>query len=289
MNRLESVFNYEKQLGATYQYNGLGHRIGKIEGQSLEPVLPTTNISQLNLDPTKQIEDVTDITRQYHNLLSREENQSTTSFTWDFEVLSANTKDGTLHYLHDDLGSPIRLMNEYGNELEALGYDDFGNDIDYSNSSQQPTKKNQPFGFTGYQYDSIAENHFAQARQYDSRTGRFLSEDLLKGIVEAPFTFNPYVYCWNQPLDFIDLDGLDPVFIGYIYIVEAYNGNVYVGSTAQELKQRLGGSGHRWNNTIRNPQTKISFQRVYAEINVGASGQGTTRSAVIRYKKNGRN
>ena len=37
-----------------------------------------------------------------------------------------------------------------------------------------------------------------------------MSEDLVKGSVYAPITLNQYAYCWNQPLDLIDLDGLRP-------------------------------------------------------------------------------
>ena len=39
---------------------------------------------------------------------------------------------------------------------------------------------------SGYQMDEISELYFAQARRYDSRTGRFVSEDLIKGFPEMP-------------------------------------------------------------------------------------------------------
>lgn len=73
----------------------------------------------------------------------------------------------------------------------------------------------QPFGYTGYQMDEISGLYFAQARRYDPRAGRFVSEDLVKGFSEAPFTLNPYIYCWNRPEDFEDNDGeLPTVVIG---------------------------------------------------------------------------
>ena len=43
--------------------------------------------------------------------------------------------------------------------------------------------------------------------------GRFISEDLVKGFQTHPFTLNPYSYCWSQPLNLVDLDGLAPVAI----------------------------------------------------------------------------
>jgi len=50
--------------------------------------------------------------------------------------------------------------------------------------------------------------YYAQARMYNQAVGRFASEDILKGDVHSPLSLNNYTYCWNQPLDFIDLDGL---------------------------------------------------------------------------------
>ena len=32
----------------------------------------------------------------------------------------------------------------------------------------------------------------------------------IKGFISMPFTLNQYGYCWNWPLDYVDLDGLQP-------------------------------------------------------------------------------
>ena len=65
----------------------------------------------------------------------------------------------------------------------------------------------QPFGYTGYRYDDISSTYFAQAREYQPKTGRFTAEDIIKGNGLIPETLNPYVYCWNSPLGLVDLDG----------------------------------------------------------------------------------
>ena len=209
LNRLESTYNHKKQLGATYSYNGLGHRIGKMEGQAVNPVLASTNLSNLNLNPTNKIDDVIDLTRQYHNLLSRAEGSTTTNFAWDFNVVFANSDAGEhLSYFQDDLGSPIRLGDEYGRLKESYGFDEFGNMQSETNCLIQP------FTFTGYQKDLITEIYFAQAREYNPTVGRFVSEDLVKGFTPYPFTLNPYTYCWNQPMDYVDLDGRLPFLAG---------------------------------------------------------------------------
>jgi len=136
--------------------------------------------------PTKQIDDVLDLTRQYHNLLERDG----TAYVWDFGILSA----GADAYLLDELGSPMRFGDE------TYGYDEFGNTL-YGDAGQ-------PFGFTGYQSDAITGTWYAQARQYNPGTGRFISQDQITGFTGLPQSLNQYVYCWNQPIDFVDLDGL---------------------------------------------------------------------------------
>lgn len=65
----------------------------------------------------------------------------------------------------------------------------------------------QPFGYTGYQMEAAGGLYFAQARRYDAENGRFVSEDKIPRFTSAPFTLNRYNYCWNQPMEYVDLNG----------------------------------------------------------------------------------
>ena len=118
-------------------------------------------------------------------------------------MLSAQNGDEIFYYLHDDLGSPIRITSDHWVNEETFVYDEFGIPLHKHTSSQ-------PFGFTGYQLDDISGTLFAQARQYSPEQGRFISEDRIKGAQTHPFTLNQYTYCWNQPMKYVDLDGLFP-------------------------------------------------------------------------------
>jgi RHS repeat-associated protein len=91
------------------------------------------------------------------------------SYVWGNSLISANGED-TFYYLQDHLGSPIRLVGE--EQDAALAYDEFGVPL-----AGEGKIINQPFGFTGYQTDDVAELYYAQARYYAPQLGRFGAED----------------------------------------------------------------------------------------------------------------
>ena len=180
---------------AYYQYNGLGHRVGQ-------------TIASGNADVTQTIRYTLDLTRQYHNLLQKTGNGLDQTYFWDGNVVGMDEKGRDHFYFQDDLGSPMRLTDEDGRSEEVYGFDEFGNDIRTAKDIFKDSL--QSFGFTGYQMDSVGALYFAQARRYDAGVGRFISEDFIKGHIAAPYTMNHYSYCWNRPLDLVDLNGMEP-------------------------------------------------------------------------------
>jgi len=142
------------------------------------------------------------------------------SFVWGNELLSASG-DSSFHYLTDHLGSPIRLMGE--NESDALAYDEFG--VAMVQAGQNTGSFSQPFGFTGYQTDSISGLYYAQVRYYEPDLGRFTAQDthwnpdnmifgddwlgfgentVIPDMTSIIQSGNLYVYCLSNPLIFID-------------------------------------------------------------------------------------
>ena len=189
LNRLESAYNYEQDKGILYDYNGLGHRIGKRIGLPEEPVTLETNVHDIRLLTQTHIEDVIDLVKPYHNLLKQtytdvidaklnQYDESYTNFVYDSGVLSAQTADETLHYFHDTLGSPMRIIDDHGHKRDVFDYDEFGNSL-CKNLSEQP------FGFTGYQRCEINSNLYAQAREYKPELGRFMSEGATRFSISA--------------------------------------------------------------------------------------------------------
>ena len=180
---------------AVYQYNGLGHRMGQ-------------SIATGDAAPARTIHYTLDLTRQYHNLLQKTGNGPDQTYFWDGNVAGMEEEGRDHFYFQDDLGSPMRLADEAGRSEEAYGFDEFGNDIWTAKDIFQDSM--QSFGFTGYQMDSAGGLYFAQARRYDAGAGRFVSEDFLKGHIAVPYTMNHYNYCWNRPMDLVDLNGKFP-------------------------------------------------------------------------------
>ena len=221
---------------AVYQYNGLGHRMGQ-------------SIATGDAAPARTIRYTLDLTRQYHNLLQKTGNGPDQTYFWDGNVAGMEEEGRDHFYFQDDLGSPMRLTDEAGRSEEAYGFDEFGNDIRTAKDIFQDSM--QSFGFTGYQMDSAGGLYFAQARRYDAGAGRFVSEDFLKGHIAVPYTMNHYSYCWNRPMDLVDLNGKFPSWRDlkkfwnkYIY------GEEYVISVSTvEVTGRDIGLGTYWGRT----------------------------------------
>ena len=206
MNRLEEAVDAAGKQ-ARYQYNGLGHRVGKQEGvlpkEKLEKLDPQRRVG-MEIGNSRQITYTLDLTRQYHNLLERTEESQSQRYFWDGNVAAYEENGERNYYLQDELGSPLRIEDSAGTIKESYGYGAFGEDL-YQNQGEM-----QPFGYTGYQRDEIAGTYYAQAREYLAESGRFAGQDLIAGFLDMPFSMNRYSYCFNTPMLLVDLGGAWP-------------------------------------------------------------------------------
>jgi len=168
-------------------------------------------------------------------------NASTQTFTWADEELVESSTDIVMNmseksgadiaafsdsgynfqpqnrytFLNDDLGSTMRMSNGAGVLQATYAYDEFGQEIlDGINTLKNALGKVadlvNPFGFVGYQRDNIADDYFAEAREYRPEEGRFSGTDVIQGTIEMPFTLNRYGYCYNNGMLMNDLNGMWP-------------------------------------------------------------------------------
>jgi RHS repeat-associated protein len=117
-------------------------------------------------------------------------------------------QDGNVYYYHKDgLGSVTELTNSAGSTIKTYRYNSFG-DI-YSQSGTL----DQPFTFTGREFDIESGLYYYRARYYDSKAGRFISKD--------PIGFeggdvNLFRYVKNNSVNWFDPRGLQitaPIYL----------------------------------------------------------------------------
>ena len=126
--------------------------------------------------------------------------------------------------------SCVFISDSIGKELEEAG-------IPNPYTAQG---EGQPFGYTGYRYDTVSGTYFAQAREYQPGTGRFCAQDVIAGNGAAPETLNRYGYCLGNLMKWIDKNGEEPEDYEYIYYVNNPGAAGGFGHTAFLLVKKNG-------------------------------------------------
>jgi RHS repeat-associated protein len=108
-----------------------------------------------------------------------------------------------LYFYHTDaLGSVIAMTSGNGVVAEKYRYSPFGRTTIYDGSGSEIARSaiGNPYMFTARRMDEESGLYYYRARMYKPEIGRFLQTDPL-GYID---TINPYAYCANNPLNWID-------------------------------------------------------------------------------------
>jgi len=125
----------------------------------------------------------------------------------------------------DHLGSVRFLVNlATGNVVQKITYDEYGNVL--TNTGQDIT----PFFFAGGLYEEATGLTRFGARDYDAKTGRWTAKD---PILFAGGTSNLYEYCLNDPVNSVDLDGLQR------FSIESIKNTLEILNTSFETHQTI--------------------------------------------------
>ena len=135
-------------------------------------------------------------------------------------MLRDNNKNGNLdaneifYYTRDNLGSIRDLLNYQGKLVQRYTYGVYGvTRIEKDNPEDDQKFVENPYAFTGREWDQETGDYYYRARYYNPETGRFLSEDPI-GFEGGDSNF--YRYVKNQPIIKKDATGNGPIACGFV-------------------------------------------------------------------------
>ena len=167
------------------------------------------------------------------------------------------TKDGKTAVIQQNIynGEGQRIQKIDG-ETMIQGYDQAKNEICYA----------------GGIYDQSTGLYYLNARYYNPEDGRFLTEDTCHGENEKPDTQHLYLYCANNPVNYVDPSGHYAVAL-YTLVKIVAGGVVFYVSYSTWKRRRI---KTRYATRILNEK--------YGKGNWG-KGPGSEYSRIIKYHR----
>ncbi|MCL5773488.1 MAG: hypothetical protein M1536_03830 [Firmicutes bacterium] len=133
------------------------------------------------------------------------------------------------HYTHSDAqGSVMGLTDDSGTITDQYQYDAWGGMAQLPNPP--PNQTYNPYHYTGQQVDQSTGFYYLRNRYYDAQAGRFTTEDpigfdgglnfyVYVDSVGKPFNeTNLYQYARNNPVNFVDPSGKNPLIYAAILL-----------------------------------------------------------------------
>ena len=191
-NQMIKTTTAERML--SYTYNGEGRRVEKISnGQSTRYLYEYDNVVLETDGRGKQ----------------------TARNLYGTNLLSRTIASDTVYYLYNGHADVTSLIDTTGRLRSTFDYDAFGTPIEstvryYDQTGALTTsvgKIDSPYRYSGYMYDGESGLYYLNARYYDSKIARFLSEDTYRGRANDPLSLNLYTYGQNNPIQYYDPTG----------------------------------------------------------------------------------
>jgi len=165
-----------------YDYDALGRRISiKYDGKTRKIVYSGSNkVAEFNEDKKTQY--------VYGSGID--------------DILSISKDGSDYHCLKGSAGSVGTIVSKTGEKVKEYKYRAFGNIYGEIGEFDNDVT------YTSRELDKIAGIYYYRARYYDAEIGRFLSKDPYPESLTKPYSFNKYMYCNNDPVNFTDPMGL---------------------------------------------------------------------------------
>ena len=222
----------------TFSYNSAGHRVEK------KYVRPT-----LSLGGAVMKGDLTECTRTYcydesgrliseHVLSKYYQEDSTVEdmiYLYDTDTIvgvvhtSIPGTTATYYFERNLFGDVVGIYDANGNKVGAYAYDAWGNCT--TTLSTIPIVSKNPIRYRGYYYDAETKLYYLGARYYCPEWHRFISPDDTGYLdPETPNGLNLYVYCNNDPVNYVDPTGKIAI-LSYLFAA-VISGAIFAGTNA---------------------------------------------------------
>lgn len=136
-------------------------------------------------------------------------------------AVASKTSDGMKSYTYqkDVQGSTRAVTDTDGKCVEWYEYSDFGE----TTIHEEQAGFENVLCYTGGVYDESSGLYYLNARYYNPEMGRFISRDTYEGKNEEPSSLHLYLYCANDPVNYVDPSGHERK-IAVIYYTGYNNG-----------------------------------------------------------------
>ena len=192
---------------------------GNIAGlpEIVEPAQSQTNKDQTDIPAELEwatTEYLYDLTQEYYMVIQKtNSNNSTTAYAYGLERIASYSADSRMEYVYDGRGSVAQTVTvpvageavssalpDISVKVQSFAYTAFG--------EQMGAVKVSGFTYNAEAYDAATGMLNLRARQYEPAMNRFSQKDIYPPNLLITYSFNAYLFTFNSPISFIDMDGL---------------------------------------------------------------------------------
>ena len=112
------------------------------------------------------------------------------------------------YYIYNGRGSVTSNLSSQGRLTASYRYTPYG-ELSYGQNHSYANA----YTFNGENYHPMTNTQYLRTRVYQTKTGRFLTQDTYLGDITNPITTNRYIYCIDNPLNYKDPSGYDSYVI----------------------------------------------------------------------------
>ena len=151
------------------------------------------------------------------------------------------------YYRRNLQGDVIEIYDTGNSRVVRYDYDAWGNCTIASGTTNQIIARANPIRYRGYYYDVETELYYLNARYYSPIWRRFISPDDTAYLdLKSVNGLNLYIYCHNDPVNYVDPSGNAALTIGALLLIGFVSGAA-IGAASSVAGQYIA-NGFSWDN-----------------------------------------